>query len=286
MESPMRLPQSLLPVALLLALALASANAAADDAKPSSSPVPSTAEPAVLPAKVVEFKGVARFHVVASDRTAGTVTIRLAEPAVRLVGAPVVTVGSAEGAQTLTFVPVDGQPGTWRLTSPLLRQGGIDGSTMKIVVGDKTYSAPFLAATAAPVTVAARHGGRIVTFSDCGTTLEVARDPATGTLAIFAADGVRLAEPPTVVLGDAKEASTVRLMAVDGQAGAWTAVSPAFKEDLVRARLRLTLGGHACEADITDGQVVVVDGLRLQVAAAKGADTYLVRALDATLRGN
>ena len=93
----MRLPQSLLPVALL-ALALVSANAAADDAKPSSSPVPSTAEPAVLPAKVVEFKGVARFHVVASDRTAGTVTIRLAEPAVRLVGAPVVTVGSAEGA--------------------------------------------------------------------------------------------------------------------------------------------------------------------------------------------
>src|SRR5438270_306105 len=94
MESPMRLPQSLLPVALLLALA--SANAAADDAKPSSSPVPSTAEPAVLPAKVAEFKGVARFHVVASDRTAGTVTIRLAAPAVRLVGAPGVTVGSAD----------------------------------------------------------------------------------------------------------------------------------------------------------------------------------------------
>ena len=34
-------------------------------------------------------------------------------------------------------------------------------------------------------------------------------------------------------------------------------------------------------ADITDGRVVLIDGLRLQVAATRGTDTYLVRALDA-----
>jgi len=268
--------------AAFAALALGTApSAPADDAKPTG--------------QVIVFgDGVARFYAT-QDRTAGYVTFRVADPAVRVTSAPVVVVQTDSGPREVTLVAVDGQPGTWRLAHEVARSERFDG-TMKIVIDNKTYTSPIVLsagpATGTVVRVAPRHGGRVLAFNECGANVEVVQDPATGTLTIYSFEDVQVLEAPVITVTQTEGPATTTVTKVEGQPGVWRVTNSAFKTTSVTGKIRIMVNGKPCEAPLTfaagthGGEIVTSDGgLRFEVVRDDKSRYYTFYALDETYNG-
>jgi hypothetical protein len=256
--------------AAIAALALGASFAFAGDndtgAGAPTEKVKGTAKPRVL----VFGDGAARFDVV-RDPTAGRMTFRLADPAQKLERAPVVVMTTDAGPREVVLTAVDGQPGVWVWTNDAVRTDRFDG-TMRVVVAGKTYTSPLATvwtvedAAGGAVVYKARYGGRVLALSDCGASVEVVQDLATGTLTIYSFEDVVIAEAPAVVFMQSEGETVVTLTKVEGKDGAWFVKKELFRTPTTSsARIRLVVNGKPCEAALVytsshGGRMVPVTG--------------------------
>lgn len=240
------------------------------------------------PARTLVFgEGTARFEV-ERDAVAGRMTFRLADPAVRVEGAPVILMTGPAGSREITLTPVAGQTGVWVWQDETVKAPTFDG-TMRVVVGGKTYTSPLTRVWTREWMP--RHGGRVLTFSPCGASVEVVQDSTTGTLTIYSFDDVVVTEAPVITVTETTGPRAVTLTKLAGTNGAWVVKHDAFKTTTTTARVRLLVDGKPCEVPLTygssrGGQVVTVQGgPRFEVVQDPQGGTYTFYALDETLDG-
>jgi hypothetical protein len=278
------LPAALAAVASVL---FVTSVASADDKDKSPATPPAKAKARVL----VFGDGVTRFNV-ERDRTAGRMTFRLADPAMRIERAPVVVMTTESGPQEVTLTAVEGQPGAWLWTSDSVKAERFDGS-MRIVVGGRSYTSPLTSVwtTDVPVVLKPRHGGRVLPLTDCGASVEVVQDPATGTLTIYSFENVVVTEAPIVTITESKGPTTLILTKVEGKDGVWMARNETFRTSTTSARIRLLVNGKACEAPLVYGSarggqiVTVTGGPSFEVVRDPNAGAYTFYATDETIDG-
>jgi hypothetical protein len=285
---------SLVVPAALAAFLVGASFARADD------PVSRPSTPAAAKSRVLVFgEGAARFHV-ERDASAGRMTFRLADPAVKLERAPVILMTTDAGPQEVALTAVDGQPSTWVWTGEAVRGERFDG-TMRVFVAGKAYSAPLTTVWTTdagadglpkePMVFKPRHGGRVLAFPACGANVEVLQDPATGTLTIYSSDDVVVTEAPVITITESKGPTVVTLTKVEGQPGVWMTRNETFKTTTTTASVRLLVNGKPCEAPLVygsthGGQIVpVTGGPSFEVVHDPKAGYYTFYAVDETYDG-
>lgn len=243
----------------LAAFALGTATlASADDVKLKSSPS----------GNIIAFDNGAKFEI-AREQTAGKMTFKLVDSSVKITDAPVVTLQTSEGPQEVTLIPVAGQTNTWYFTNDVIRRDRFDG-TMAIVVDGKTYTQSLVAVTpgaAVPPTVPGgtalklepRHGGRVVTFTDCGASVEVLHDPATGSVTIYSFEDVTLNDAPVLVV-NGPTSQNLTLTRLEGANGAWVIKHDTLKAKAVMGTLRIMINGKPCTTTLRGGNIVEISG--------------------------
>ncbi len=283
-----------LPAALAALLFSASLVAAGEPGQGPDAPV---AKPTT---RVLVFgDSTARFHV-ERDATAGRMTFRLADPKVKLEGAPVVVMTTDGGSKEVTLMPVEGQPGTWVWAGDAVRDDRFNG-TMRVVVAGKPYAAPFTTVwtsetTAgrqpmAPGSFRTQHGGRVLSLPDCGTRVEVVQDSNTGTLTIYSTSEVIVTSAPVITVTETTTPAVVTLTKVDGQDGVWTTTHESFKSKTTSASVRLLVNGKPCEAALVyatsrGGDLVTVsDGPSFEVVRDTKTGTYTFYGVEETYAG-
>src|SRR5207244_1053086 len=109
------------------------------------------------------------------------------------------------GTTPVTLVQVEGQPAAWRLSHPSLSTRW-DGM-MEVVVSGRTYLAPVGFASIEGIdgiegeaVFVARHGGRVIAFTDCPAHVEVVQDVRAGRLTIYPFNDAPLVEAPIVTI--------------------------------------------------------------------------------------
>ena len=236
--------------------------------------------------------GAARFHV-ERDATVGRMTFRLAEPTMTIDRAPVVVMTTSEGPREVVLTPVDGRPGEWYWADDAVKTERFDG-TMRVVVAGKSYTSPLTTVwtrDGQTVVVKARHGGRVLEMSDCGASVEVVQDPATGTLTIYSFEDVVVTEAPVITITESTGPSVVTLTKVEGQNGVWVTRNDSFKTTTTSARIRLLVNGKPCDAKLVYGtgrggnMVKVEGGPTFEVVRDEKAGYYTFYANDETYEG-
>jgi hypothetical protein len=216
--------------------------------------LPTPATPTIrLKTRVLVFgDGAARFNV-ERDASAGRMTFRLADPALKLERAPMILMTTEGGPQEIMLTAVEGQPGAWYWSNDAVKAERFDGS-MRVIVAGKTYTAPLTTMwTSEAIAHKARYGGRLLALSDCGASVEIVQDPSTGTLTIYSFDDVVVTEAPVITVTESKGPTTVTLTRVEGRNGAWVTTNDSFKTATTSARIRLLVNGKPCEAQLTFG---------------------------------
>lgn len=203
----------------------------------------------------------ARFNV-ERDASAGRMTFRLADPVVKVDGAPVIVMTTDAGPREVVLTAVEGQPGVWVWSHEHVKAARFDGN-MRVIVAGKTYTSPL--STVWTREFAARHGGRVLALSDCGASVEVVQDPATGTLTIYSFEDVVVTEAPVITVTESTGPTTVTLTKLEGSDGVWVTKHESFKTRTTSARIRLLVNGKPCEAPLVygvgrGGQMVAVEG--------------------------
>jgi hypothetical protein len=275
-------------IAAITVLSLGASFASAGDTKKIPDALPATAKPRVL----VFGDGAARFNV-ERDVSAGRMTFRLADPSVKLEGAPVVVMTTDAGPREVALTSVKG---VWTWTDDAVKRDQFDG-TMRVVVAGKSYTSPLASVWTADARATdvvgpkARFGGRVTAFPDCGASVEVVQDPATGTLTIYSAEDVVITEAPVITITESTGPTVVTVTKVDGKTGVWTAKHETFKVTTTSARIRLLVNGSPCEAPLVygaghGGQIVAVTGgpsFEIVHDAAEGCYTFY--AVEETIDG-
>jgi hypothetical protein len=280
--------------AAMAALLLGASFASADDMG-----TPVDAGSAVPTPRVLAFgDGTARFHV-SRDPTAGRMTFRLADPAVKMQGAPVIVTSTSGGPKEVALTAVEGQPGVWVWSGDAVKAERFDG-TMRVVVAGKTYTSSLATVwtetdskgcTKMPMVAKARHGGRFLVLPACDASVEVVQDAATGTLTIYSSDEVVVAEAPVITVTESTGPTVVTLTKVDGKRGVWTSTHETFKTTMTTASIRLLVNGKVCEAPIVYGSgrggeiVTVVGGPSFEVVRDTETGHYTFYAVDETVNG-
>jgi len=249
--------------------------------------VPSAPTPKARARVLVFGDGAARFAV-DRDATAGRMTFRLVDPAMRVESAPVVVMTTDAGPREVVLTSVEGQPGVWVWAHDSVKAESFDG-TMRVVVAGKTYTSPLTTVWTTEMT--ARHGGRVLAMSDCGASVEVVQDPATGTLTIYSFEDVIVTEAPVITVTETSGPTTYTLTKVEGSNGVWVTKQEAFKTRTTSARIRLLVNGKPCEAPLVygtsrGGQTVAVEGgPSFEVVRDAKDGTYTFYAVDETVGG-
>lgn len=277
--------------AAIAALLVGGAFAFSDDLiAPPSAPV--TAPPVTVtekPRVLVFGDGAARFHVHRNSK-AGRMTFRLADPAMRVEGAPVIVMTTDSGPKEVTLVADDGQPGQWVWAGDPVKSERFDG-TMRIVVAGKTYTSPLTTVWTGETIRTARYGGRVLALSDCGASVEVVQDPATGTLTIYSFEDVVVTEAPVITLTETTGPTTVTLTKVGDKNGVWVTKHERFKTTVASARIRLLVNGKPCEVPLTYGSgrggrmLTVAGGPSFEVVYDAKAGTHTFYAVEETYEG-
>jgi len=282
-----------LPLAIA-ALTLGATSSFADD-------LPRSPEaPVVVKSKgriLVFGDGAARFAV-DRDATAGRMTFRLSDPAMKIESAPVVIMTTDAGPREFALTAVEGQPGAWYWAHDTVKAESFDG-TMRVVVSGKTYTSPLATVWTSETTsdgvtrvaLKARHGGRVLALTDCGASVEVVQDPATGTLTIYSFEDVIVTEAPVITVTESKGPTTVTLTKVDGQNGVWVTKHDTFKTVTTSARIRLLVNGKPCEVPLVYGpgrggqMVTVTGGPSFEVVRDQKEGYYTFYAVEETIGG-
>jgi hypothetical protein len=238
--------------------------------------------------------GAARFHV-QRDPSAGRMTFLLADPALRLEGAPVVVMTTDSGPKEFALTAVEGQPGVWVWSHDAVRAERFDG-TMRVVVAGKPYTSPLATVwttetTSHGVVFQPRYGGRELVLADCGARVEVVQDLKTGTLTIYSNDDVVVTEAPVITVTHADKPTTVTLTPVEGKPGVWVAKHETLRVTTTSARIRLLVNGKPCEAPLVYGSsrggrmVTVNGGPSFEVVHDAKAGYHTFYAVDETYGG-
>ena len=231
---------------------------------PDAPTVPATPAATARTRVLVVGDGAARFHV-HRDATAGRMTFRLDDPKVKFEGAPVVVMTTDAGPKDVTLTAVEGRTGEWYWSGDAVRAERFDGS-MRFVVAGKTYTSPLATVwTSEEIAYRARYGGRVLALSDCGASVEVVQDPATGTLTIYSFEDVVITEAPVITVTESKGPTTLTLTRVEGKNGVWFTKNDTFKTTTTSASIRLLVNGKPCVTQLTSGvgrggQMLTVDG--------------------------
>ena len=281
--------------AALAALVVGAAFARADDAVPP----PGAPVVAVKPRVLVFGDGAARFNV-ERDATAGRMTFRLADPAVKLERPPVILMTSESGPQEIPLTAVDGQPGTWVWSGDTVKTERFDGN-MRVFVAGKAYTSPLSTVWASeagadgfskePRAFKPHHHGRVLVLPACGASVEVVQDPATGTLTIYSTEDVVVTDAPVITVTETKGPMVVTLTKVEGQPGVWMTKNDTFKSTTTKASIRLLVNGKPCEAPLVYGSdrggriVSVTGGPSFEVVHDPKAGYYTFYAVDETYDG-
>ena len=250
-------------------------------------PVRVKAKPRVL----VFGDGAARFHV-ERDPTAGRMTFRLADPESKIESAPVVIMTTESGPKEITLTAVEGQPGVWYWSNDAVKTERFDG-TMRVVVAGKSYTSPLATVWTTESTSAwkARYGGRILTLPDCGSSVEVVQDLATGTLTIYSSEDVVVTEAPVITVTQSEGPETITLTRVDGKDGVWMTRNDSFKTTTTSASIRLLVNGKPCVAPLVYGSsrggqiVAVTGGPSFEYVRDPKSGAYTFYAVDETYNG-
>jgi hypothetical protein len=292
---------SMLVSAAVAALAVGVPFASADDMEKR----PDAPEMARAEGHLVFGDGAAKF-VVQRDTTAGTMTFRLADPAVKLTSDPVIVMTTDAGPKEVRLVSVE--PGVWRWSDPVvIKNERFDGS-MRVVVGGQTYTSSLATVWTAPATdgwaaepgavkVMPRNGGRILPLTACGAAVEVVQDPATGSLTVYSTEDLVISEAPVITVTESKGPTTVTLTPVDGKDGVWVAKHESFKTTTTTANLRVQVNGKPCDVPLSStttttsgathgGTIVTVEGgPRFEVVRDPTAGYTTFYAVDETFDG-
>ncbi len=272
------------PAAFAAMLVGASFVSAEDSAERPASPVV-----VVKPRTLVFNDGVSRFHV-ERDVTTRRMTFRLADPAVRIDGAPVVVMTTDAGPKEFTLVAAEGQPGTWVWADDAVKAERFDG-TMRVLVGGKPYTAQLATVWTAEALRAARYGGRLLALPDCGASVEVVQDLTTGTLTIYSFEDVVVTEAPVVTITQTAGPAKVTMTQVAGKPGVWVTKHDTLRTTRTAATIRLLVNGKPCEAPLVyvsgrGGRVLSVDGgPNFEVVRDPKHGHYTFYALDETYDG-
>jgi hypothetical protein len=250
-------------------------------------------------ARVLVFgDGAARFNV-ERDVSAGRMVFRVSDPSVKIENPPVIVTTTSSGPREVVLTPLAGEPGAWVWTDEVVKAETFDG-TMRVVVAGRTYNSPLTTVWttdaapeggARPARIVARYGGRILALPDCGASVEVVQDMATGALTIYSNEDVVITEAPVITVTESEGPSTVTLTRVSGKDGVWTSTHKTFKTSLTSARIRLLVNGKACEAPLTFGSsrggqlVTVAGGPTMEVVHDPKAGYYTFYAVDDTING-
>lgn len=277
--------------AALAALLLGGSLAFAEDKEKEKAPGDPAASPA--PRVLVVGDGVVRFHV-ERNAPAGRMTFRLADPSVKLDGAPVVVVPMDAVTKEFPLTAVAGQPGTWVWTDDVVKAPAAAGA-LRVVVAGRTYTSPLATVWTGKAVPAGRpvprYGGRILALPDCGASVEVVQDTTTGTLTIYSYEDVIVTGAPVITVHESEGPTEVTLTKVDGKDGVWTTTHKTFKTTLTSARIRLLVNGKPCEAAVHYGAthgghvVIVPGGPSLEVVHDPKAGHYTFYAVDETIDG-
>lgn len=233
--------------------------------------------------------GVARFNV-ERDVATGRMTFRLADPALRIDRAPVVVMTTAEGPREVTLTPVEGQTGVWVWSDDAVKAERFGGS-MRVFVAGKPYTALLGPVWTTEAIRSARYGGRILALPDCGASVEVVQDLATGTVTIYSFEDVVVTEAPVVTFTEASGPTQVTLTTVRGQNGVWMTTHKGFRTTKTLARVRLLVNGKPCEAALVYGSsrggrmVTVANGPDFEVVHDSKAGHHTFYAVDETYDG-
>lgn len=250
-----------------------------DQPKPDA---PKADKPSVAVRTVVIGDGKARFNVT-QDVATGKLLFRLSDPKVQ-ISQPMVVVNTDAGPKEVRLSAVEGQSGTWFVTHEAFRQPRFD-ATMRVIIEERPFTAPIVISDASGRRFVVRHGGMLIPFDTCDASIEVVRDPATGTLTFYSPEDVRLLEPPVITLTEKSGPVTVKVTPIEGQPGAWRVTHEVFKTTTATARVLITVNGKPCEADLTfpphGGRIVTVEGgPRFEVVHDPTARHYTFYALD------
>ncbi len=224
------------------------------------------------------------------DAALGRLTFRLTDPTVKLDRPPVLVVTTDEGPRELAMSAVAGEPGTWILTHDASKARRLV-ATMRVVAGGRSYTATL--PTDALVDRQPSHGGRLLELPACGVVVEVVVERGAGTLALYLPEGLAATEVLLLVT-DAGNALDLPLSRPEEATGAWTATHAALKVGTTGHRIRVTVAGKACEADLVLGgseapptrrRVTVEGGPTFEVSRGPKAGEYTFHALEETLDG-
>ncbi len=282
--------------AAIAALVMGASFASADDSnKGADTPL---AKVVASPRILVFGDGAARFQV-DRDASTGRMTFRSADPALKIDGAPVVMTTPACGSKEFTLTALEGQPGVWVWSDDAVKANRFDG-TMRVVVAGKTYTSPlatvWTTGVAAdgwvqdPTVFKVRYGGRLLALPECGASVEVVQDVATGTLTIYSFSDVAVIDAPVITVAGPKGPTTVTLMRVEGKDGVWSAKHETFRTPTTAARIRLLVNGKPCEAPMLYSSrggrmVAVTGGPSFEVVRDPEAGAYTFYAVDETFNG-
>lgn len=224
------------------------------------------------------------------DVAVGRLTFRLTDPTVKLDGAPVLVVTTDAGPRELVMSAVAGEPGTWILTDDASKARRLV-ATMRVVTGGRSYTATL--PTAALAEPKPAHGGRLLELPACGVVVEVVVERGAGTLALYLPEGL-VATEVLLLVTDAGNALGLPLSKPEEAHGAWTAKHAALQGGTTGQRIRVTVSGKACEADLALGaseappsrrRVTVEGGPTFEVSRGPKTGEYTFHALEETLDG-
>lgn len=274
--------------AAMAALIVGGSLAFAGDPRPADAPK-ARVQPA--PRVLVFGDGAARFNVV-REPTAGRMTFRLADPAIKVDSAPVVLVTTDSGPREVVLTSVE--PGVWTWSDDAVKAEQFDG-TMRVVVAGKTYTSPLATVWTvenAPAVYTPRYGGRVLALSDCGASVEVVQDLSTGTLTIYSFEDVVITEAPVITVNKSEGPSVIKLTRVEGKNGVWFTKQETFRTATTSdTRIRLIVNGKPCEAALVytssrGGMLLpVTDGPSFEVVRDEKAGYYTFYPVEETWRG-
>jgi hypothetical protein len=227
-------------------------------------------------------EGNARLHVT-RDMTTGSLVFRAAE-GTTIAKAPVITLRTATGPKEVVLTATSADKTSWRVSHELLKQEKFDG-TVAIMVGDRTLTTPLVLE---PMRVQ-RRGGQILRLTDCGKSVEIVQDVATGSITVHAVDPITLTDP-VLVISEPKDAGEIKFVSVSGQPGTWRATHATLKTVNLDGTFRVTIDGKVCTAPMVfvgphGGRIVrVTNGPRFEVVQDPKSG-YVFYALDETIDG-